>query len=109
MAASKRVVNADVPPQWSDGWYGEEPAAKLPLEIDGELGAARLLIVGMPDAPGLQFRLGILMLGCVCRVDFTDETHLNSHAVVGDNLPRIVRGPHYHSWEQNRRFSGAWR
>lgn len=104
MAARKRVVGADVPPKWGDGWYGEEPVAKFPLEIDGEIGAAQLLVVGLPDAPGLQFRLGILVPACVCRLDHTDETHLNSHSIPGDDVPRIVRGHHYHSWLKNRRF-----
>jgi hypothetical protein len=104
MAAPKRIAGADVPPKWGDVWYGREPQAKLPLEVDGEIGIAQLLVVGLPNAPGLQFRLGILMSGCVCRLDYTDETHANSFAIAEDGLPPIVRGPHYHSWQRNRRF-----
>ncbi len=104
MAASKLVAVPDSPPEWSKAWSEREPQAKLPLVIDGEVGLAQLLVVGRPDSPDLQFRLGILMFGCICRLDYTDEWHANSYAEGSDGLPPLVKGPHYHSWPRNRRF-----
>jgi hypothetical protein len=107
MAAPKIAGGVDLPPIWRDGWPGQEPAASFPLEIEGELRGLegmRLLVVGLPDAPGLQFRLGILLQGSVCRLDHTDEVHANSYRMPEDALPPLVRGPHYHSWILNRRF-----
>ncbi|XSC46267.1 hypothetical protein ACF1BQ_010475 [Bradyrhizobium sp. RDT10] len=73
----------------------------------GELTGAQLMVVGFPDAGFLKFRLGILFPGAVCRLDHTDETHPNAHRILEDNVPVMVRGPHYHSWRVNRRFCRA--
>jgi hypothetical protein len=76
-----------------------------PLEIAGELPGAQLLIVSFPRERALKFRLGVLHGGIVCRLDYTDEVHVNSlgGAASGD-VPPYVSGPHYHSWPLNRRF-----
>ncbi len=107
IAARKRIVNSDAPPVWGHTWntsLGDELVARYPLAVEDEIVGAQFLLVGMPNAPGTQFRLGILMHGCVCRLDCTDETHANSPALAGDDVPPIVSGPHYHSWDKNRRF-----
>jgi hypothetical protein len=105
MTAPKRIVGADMPPRWSESeWQGEEITAQYPLEVDGEIQGSRFFVVGIPDAIGVQFRLGILTAGCVCRLDYTDETHGNTEAVPEDDVPPIVTGAHYHTWEKNRRF-----
>lgn len=104
MRTPKSVVGADSPPKWADGYVPGEVVTYYPLEIAGEQGGAKLMVVGFPRAEILKFRLGILIPGAVCRLDHTDETHANSWSNGSDGIPYIVRGPHYHSWPLNRRF-----
>jgi hypothetical protein len=100
----KRLVGADVAIPWVQGYSSNERVVHYPLEVKGEQTGAQLMIVGFPDARFLKFRLGILFPGAVCRLDHTDETHPNSHRILEDDVPIIVRGPHYHNWPTNRRF-----
>jgi hypothetical protein len=82
-----------------------EVVMKYPLEIEGELRGAQLMVVGFPRERNLKFRLGILFPAMICRLDYTDETHSNSlSGGLLRTVPFIVRGPHYHSWPLNRRF-----
>jgi hypothetical protein len=104
LAATKIVVGAGSPVSWADGYNPNEKVIYLPLEVEGELTGAKLMVVGFPAAKSLKFRLGILFPGAVCRLDYTDETHSNTVAHPSENLPAIVEGPHYHSWRLNRRF-----
>ncbi len=105
MALPKRIVGVDLPGQWVRGYRVGELEMRYPLEIEGELRDAYLMIVGFPRERGLKFRLGILCPAMVARIDFTDEVHPN--AIPGweeYGLPPAVIGPHYHSWPINRRF-----
>jgi hypothetical protein len=87
------------------GFAPGEVETKYPLEVDGELRGAQLMIVGFPREPDLKFRLGILFPAMICRLDYTDETHMNSvNGFLLDTVPSQVVGPHYHSWPLNRRF-----
>jgi hypothetical protein len=90
LAATKIVVGAGSPVSWADGYNPNEKVIYLPLEVEGELTGAKLMVVGFPAAKSLKFRLGILFPGAV--------------AHPSENLPAIVEGPHYHSWRLNRRF-----
>jgi hypothetical protein len=91
MATPKRVLGHDSSPQW-----GREVVMKYPLEVEGELRGAQLMVVGFPRERKLKFRLGILFPAMVCRLDYTDE---------GRAVPYSVTGPHYHSWPLNRHHS----
>jgi hypothetical protein len=63
------------------------------------------MVVGFPREPVLKFRLGILFPAMICRLDYTDEWHVNSlDGVQAGHVPYAVEGPHYHSWKLNRRF-----
>ena len=105
LAAPKRVIGHDSAPQWGPGFSLHERVMKYPLEIAGELRGSQLMIVGFPRELALKFRVGILFPGMICRLDFTDETHINSlSGVESGAVPREVIGPHYHSWPLNRRF-----
>ncbi len=103
MAAQKRVEGTDTPPRWGTGFVPRERQMKYPLSLAGELIGAQLMVVCFPQTPWM-FRLGILAPGCLCRLDFTDETHPNALAAQEDNAQPFVTGPHYHSWALNRRF-----
>ena len=100
----KRAVGVEQPIAWAPGFNEHEAVIRVPLEIDGELTGSQLMVVAFPSARTLKFRLGLLFPGAVCRLDFTDETHVNTFAAASDGVPGIVTGPHYHSWPLNRRF-----
>jgi hypothetical protein len=105
MAARKRIAAPDLPGQWLPGYRVNELEMKYPLEVEGELRGAQLMVVGFPRERGLKFRVGILFPAMICRIDYTDETHPNSIDGARDHgLPPQVVGPHYHSWPLNRRF-----
>jgi hypothetical protein len=105
LATPKRVVGYASGPTWNRGFSVHEVVMKYPIEIDGELRGSQLMIVGFPREPELKFRLGILFPGMICRLDYTDETHVNSiSGSSAGTVPYMVSGPHYHSWLLNRRF-----
>jgi hypothetical protein len=105
MATPKRIVAHDSLLQWGPGFAPGELETKYPLEIEGELRGAQLMIVGFPRERDLKFRVGILFPAMICRLDYTDETHMNSvSGFLSDKVPDQVVGPHYHSWPLNRRF-----
>lgn len=105
MGAPKRIMGADEPYEWTRGYSQFERMTSFPIELDGEAPqAARFQVVGFPMSPQLKFRLVLCYSACVCRLDYTDETHVNSQRLPSDSIPAIVSGPHYHSWPLNRRF-----
>jgi hypothetical protein len=105
MATIKRIRGSDSPPVWGPGFTRYEQQMLYPLEVAGELPGAHLSIIRFPRERALKFRLGLLYGGMVCRLDYTDETHVNSLAGAGSGIvPPVVSGPHYHSWPLNRRF-----
>jgi hypothetical protein len=105
IATPKRIVGYDSAPHWAPGFSVHERVMRYPVEVAGELRGSYLQVVAFPRELGLKFRLGILFPGMVCRLDYTDETHVNSlDGVKGGIVPPDVTGPHYHSWPLNRRF-----
>ena len=105
MATPKRIVGYKSPPPWGPGFTPNELETKYPLEIEGELRGSRLMIIGFPRERQLTFRIGILFPAMICRLDYTDETHVNSvDGYLSGKVPEQVTGPHYHSWSLNRRF-----
>lgn len=105
LAAPKRIVGYDVLPLWAPAFVPGTVEMKYPLEIEGELRGAQLMIVGFPRERELKFRIGILFPAMICRLDYTDETHQNSaDGVLAGAVPPEVIGPHYHSWSLNHRF-----
>jgi hypothetical protein len=105
LATPKRIVGYDISPLWAPGYAPGTVEMKYPLEIEGELRGAQLMIVGFPRERELKFRVGILFPAMICRLDYTDETHQNSATgVLAGAVPPEVVGPHYHSWPLNRRF-----
>jgi hypothetical protein len=105
LATPKRIVGYDIPPQWGPGFSPHELQTKYPLEIEGELRGSQLMVVGFPRERELKFRVGILFPAMICRLDYTDERHVNSlDGVLAGRVPPEITGPHYHPWPLNRRF-----
>lgn len=105
VAEPKRIIGAVAHYSWGPGYSAPERMAEFPLEYRGEGDkAARLTLVGFPAARELKFRISLCYNAAVCRLDYTDETHPNVLRLPSDNLPPLVKGPHFHSWEINRRF-----
>ena len=103
MTMRKAIVGYDTPPTWGTGYVPRERQMKYPLEVDGELTGAHLMVVCFPEYPG-RFRIGLLAPGCLARLDCTDEVHPNTLADIDDEIEPFVIGPHYHPWILNRRF-----
>jgi hypothetical protein len=105
VAEPKRIIGSEASYTWSPGYSALERQVDFPLEYRGEGDkAARLTLVGFPAATEMKFRISLCYNAAICRLDYTDETHPNSRRLFTDNLPSLVTGPHFHSWEINRRF-----
>jgi hypothetical protein len=105
VAARKSIAGVGEGYNWGPGYSSGERKAIFPVEVNGELvEGARVEVVGFPDSPTLKFRLSLCFNAAICRLDYTDETHGNTMRTIGDGLPAVVRGPHFHSWPLNRRF-----
>lgn len=106
MAAPKRIAGYASALAWVPGWTTAQKEVRLPIEVNGELQGAQILVVGYPWEPKLQFRLGLLIFrDLICRLDYADETHPNSlTGYMAGRVPEEVRGPHYHSWPVNREY-----
>jgi hypothetical protein len=105
LRARKSIHGAHESYNWGPGYNQFERKTSFPIEVNGELPqAARLELIGFPSAAILKFRLTLCFNCAVCRLDYTDETHLNTYATLADGIPNSVTGPHFHSWALNRRF-----
>jgi hypothetical protein len=100
----KLLVGAESP-SWQAGRGQDEQRLKLPLEIAGEQRGQFLLIMAFPDhEPSPRFNIAIECCDkVVCRLDFElDSVHGNNLRPRPQNVPALVHGPHWHSWELNR-------
>ncbi|MFO1503563.1 MAG: hypothetical protein U1F39_07075 [Steroidobacteraceae bacterium] len=103
MESPKTLAGSDGP-SWQQGRDPDELRMKLPLQIAGEQSGAFLMIVAYPEYHSLKFRIGIEFHGKVVdRLDYElDVAHANK-AGFGD----LVKGPHWHTWEDNRHLVGS--
>lgn len=103
--AEKEIVSPTVALPWLPGHSLHEKVVRYPLSVVGEI-TGELQVTAFPAAKDLTFRLALLGNDtCVCRLDYTDETHPNDLDDVRAGLvPPDVVGPHIHPWQVNRRF-----
>ena len=104
MGAPKRIVGCDQAPSYLPGYSKKELVAKYPLEVGGEQPGAHFTVTANLQKLQPFFRLQILFPACVCRLDFTDELHINTFREPLDGVGWSMNGPHYHSWPVNKRF-----
>ncbi len=103
--SKKAILGADNHFEWVSGYSQYECKAKFPIILDGESQQhARFELTGFTNSTELKFRLALCFGAIICRLDYTDETHANILRLSEENLPSVVHGPHYHSWNINRRF-----
>jgi len=57
MATQKRILGHDSVAQWGPGFSPHEAVMKYPLEIEGELRGAQLMVVSFPRERNLKFDL----------------------------------------------------
>ena len=106
LAAEKRLAGDG---EWQSDREGVKRFIRA-VEREGEITPLELVVKAYPRRPQPRFRLVLTMGRAIWRVDFTDELHTNPR-----NLGRLdidppmtaVQGPHYHSWQDNRRFGTA--
>lgn len=77
-----------------------------PLLVEGEISDATLLIMAYPRVRVPQFRINLLYGKAIWRLDYNHfEEHYNSFNRPDDLELGPFTCPHYHSWEDNRRFA----
>src|SRR4051794_8919803 len=93
----------------SGDWQTEQNERVLrwvrPVAVDGEISGFSLIARVYPNANTPTFHLVLSHERAIWRLDFADDdTHLNSHNRPADAPSGILRGPHYHAWDDNERF-----
>lgn len=79
-----------------------------PVDIDGELLGFDLTVKAYPRTRPLKFRIILSYGKAIWRLDYAnDPAHINSINRPYDLALGPIRGPHYHSWADNRRFATA--
>lgn len=102
LAIEKQIIGrAD----WSDIHQHGETRLILSVLVAGEAAGVRLVVKAYPDVKPPKFKIVLCAPKAVHRLDFDSTArHVNSLDRPAD-LPPSVTGHHYHSWEDNKRFS----
>ncbi len=106
MGAEKVLVTGYDLIEWVEGRDSTlEKCIKFPLEVGGVQSGARLELIAFPYHEILKFSISIIFGTSICRLDFDDsDTHQNNLRTPQDNIPLLIQGTHFHSWELNRRL-----
>ncbi|HUZ32794.1 MAG TPA: hypothetical protein VMV19_11940 [Xanthobacteraceae bacterium] len=92
-------------PDWQPAPYEGEERLIMPLRIDGVSCGADLLITAYPLIGQSKYRIMLCAPKCIWRIDHVnDEPHVNSLNRPLDLTEYWFNEPHYHSWQDNRRF-----
>ncbi|ALR08231.2 hypothetical protein XFFB_02065 [Xylella fastidiosa] len=97
-----KILHGTSKPVWESARNIYAARMKLPIEVAGELHGPHINIDAYPDHRPRKFTIGILFADrFVCRLDYDPgATHSNKWR---SGLPPFVKGPHWHSWELNRK------
>jgi hypothetical protein len=74
------------------------------VEFLGESRGARLEVKAYSQHETLKFRILLNEQRCIWRLDFADDGHVNPLSAP-ESPGQPVTGPHYHSWQDNRRYA----
>jgi hypothetical protein len=102
--AARKTMGGE--PEWNPDPYDDRAQrVTLPLQIDGLSTNANISVVYYPYYPTLRFRILICTTRCIWRLDHVhDEPHINSFNKPRDLKEHSFAEPHYHSWDDNKRF-----
>jgi hypothetical protein len=94
------------------GWRRDTHARSFrwvqPVEVEGEIPGFDLTVKAYPSRRRLKFRIILAYGKAFWRLDYAnDSPHVNSFDRPSDLDLGPIRGPHYHSWKENRRFATA--
>jgi hypothetical protein len=105
----KRLIGVESP-TWQIGRNAEQHKLLLPIEVEGEHRGQSLMLLAYPTHAQYRYSIGVQFSdGLIpCRLDYDPAAvHPNTLDDPMEKLPSIVRGPHWHSWEVNRRHIGS--
>jgi hypothetical protein len=92
-------------PSWEKANNTEEYRLLFPVFVNGSSTDATVEIDAYPNASLLRFRIMFNIGKCAWRIDYTEyETHVNPADTFSSITPFRFTCPHYHSWEDNRRY-----
>jgi hypothetical protein len=79
---------------------------RKPCAVAGEVTPLELEVQAYPDSMTPKFRIILIYQKAICRLDFANnEGHINHMNRPSDLEPGPIDEPHFHAWEDNRRFS----
>lgn len=90
-------------------WYElpdniRELRMKIPLAINGITTDGSIVLVAYPYAAEQNYSIMLIYKQCISRIDWDYEEHVNSSDAPESIISLFIDGPHYHSWEDNKRF-----
>jgi hypothetical protein len=100
-----KVLSAAVP-DWRDtGAHGQHRLIVPVVLADGISTGLELEVHAYPDMRPLRFNILLNYGLCVWRIDHEeDDAHINSLDAPPDIAGLYLTGPHYHAWDDNKRF-----
>jgi hypothetical protein len=104
LAEPKELAGAT---SWNQGPRSGQLKWKAPLLVSGEVLSMDLIVVAYPIRPYPTFMMMLTYHdGVVCRLDYADDDEHNNGFMVPLGIPMgKIRGPHLHSWPDNRELA----
>jgi|SRR6185312_7109623 len=92
-------------PDWREMHAHGQHRLVVPALLDGASTGMDLEVHAYPDIKPLRFGVMLNVRECVWRIDYAeDDQHVNSFDAPPDIAGIQIDGPHYHAWDDNRRF-----
>lgn len=92
-------------PDWREVGHRGEHRLVMPVMIDNRPTSAELEINAYPNIRDLRFRVMLRLPQCIWRLDYVDDEHHVNPMDCWDACGYAFSEPHYHSWDDNRRFA----
>ena len=104
LAADKRLLGK---PDWVEGPREDQLRWSAPLAIDDETIGMKIIIDAYPHFPnGQKFSIHLTCPTAIWRVECTEyASHVNTNPCPEGVIPGLLRGPHHHSWPDNRHLA----
>lgn len=103
LLAARKTLSGN--PDWQASEHGVEYHVIMPLRINGLSTGADLRVTAYPNEGHSRYRILLCAPKCIWRIDHVvGEPHVNSFNRPTDLKEYSFDEPHYHSWNDNRRF-----